>query len=115
MTRSSFRASPLQVKRVYEPVSPDDGLRILIDRRWPRGLSKAEAALDEWAKDIAPSTELRQWCGHDPSAGRSFSAATRSNFINTPKRWIVFALWPRDTQSRSSTVPMTRNTMMRSY
>lgn len=65
MTRPPFSASHLRLKRVYEPVSPDDGVRILIDRPWPRGLSKAEAALDEWVKDIAPSTELRQWFGHD--------------------------------------------------
>lgn len=72
MTRPPFPASHLRLKRVYEPVSPDDGVRILIDRLWPRGLSKAEAALDEWAKDIAPSTELRQWFGHDPERWPEF-------------------------------------------
>lgn len=72
MTRPPFPASHLRLKRVYEPVSPDDGVRILIDRLWPRGLSKAAAALDEWAKDIAPSTELRQWFGHDPERWPEF-------------------------------------------
>ena len=53
-------------KRAYESVAPDDGVRILVDRLWPRGLSKEKAALNEWVKDIAPNTELRQWFGHDP-------------------------------------------------
>src|SRR5690606_5003756 len=54
-------------KRIYEPVSPEDGQRVLIDRLWPRGVSKAEAHVDLWFKDIALSTELRQWFGHDPA------------------------------------------------
>jgi uncharacterized protein YeaO (DUF488 family) len=54
-------------KRIYEPVSPEDGQRVLIDRLWPRGVSKVDAHVDLWFKDIAPSTELRQWFGHDPS------------------------------------------------
>ncbi len=72
MTRSLFPASHLRLKRAYEPVAPDDGVRILVDRLWPRGLSKVDAALDEWVKDIAPSTELRQWFGHDPERWREF-------------------------------------------
>ncbi|MEK1886927.1 MAG: DUF488 family protein [Phyllobacterium sp.] len=68
MTTPRFPVSHLRLKRAYEPVTPDDGMRILVDRLWPRGLSKAEAAIDDWAKDIAPSTELRKWFNHD--AGR---------------------------------------------
>jgi uncharacterized protein YeaO (DUF488 family) len=60
------------IKRVYEPVSPKDGYRILVDRLWPRGLSKDRAAVDLWLKDIAPSTELRRWFGHDPSKWDEF-------------------------------------------
>ena len=56
----------IQARRVYEEVFPDDGFRVLVDRVWPRGLKKADAHLDEWAKDVAPSTELRTWYGHDP-------------------------------------------------
>jgi uncharacterized protein YeaO (DUF488 family) len=52
---------------VYEPPSADDGYRVLVERLWPRGISKAEARLDAWAKELAPSTELRQWYGHDPA------------------------------------------------
>lgn len=59
-------------KRVYEAPSPDDGLRILVDRIWPRGLRKADAALDHWIKDVAPSTELRKWFGHKPERWAEF-------------------------------------------
>ena len=55
----------VQVRRVYEDVSPDDGARVLVDRLWPRGVSKERAALDEWCKQVAPSPELRTWFGHD--------------------------------------------------
>ena len=67
-----FPASHLRVKRAYEPASPDDGVRILIDRLWPRGASKEKADLGEWMKDIAPSTELREWFGHDPKRWAEF-------------------------------------------
>lgn len=72
MTKSPFPASHLRLKRAYEPAAPDDGVRILVDRLWPRGVSKADAALNEWVKDIAPSTELRQWFGHDPERWPEF-------------------------------------------
>lgn len=60
------------IKRVYESPSPKDGQRILVDRLWPRGLSKADAKVDVWLKDIAPSAELRQWFGHDPAKWDEF-------------------------------------------
>jgi uncharacterized protein YeaO (DUF488 family) len=56
----------IRVRRVYDAPSPDDGARVLVDRIWPRGLRKEAARLTEWAKDAAPSTELRTWYGHDP-------------------------------------------------
>ena len=62
----------VQLKRVYELATPTDGFRILIDRLWPRGLSKEKAHVDVWLKDIAPSTELRKWFGHDPKKWREF-------------------------------------------
>ena len=62
----------VQIKRVYEEPSTNDGKRILIDRLWPRGLTKEKAKVDLWLKDIAPSTELRQWFGHDPSKWNEF-------------------------------------------
>ena len=62
----------VRVRRVYEQPSPDDGQRLLVDRIWPRGMTKARAALDEWCKDVAPSTELRKWYGHDPGRFEEF-------------------------------------------
>ncbi len=56
---------PLKVKRVYDPPAPDDGLRVLVDRLWPRGLTREAAALDQWLKACAPSDALRRWYGHD--------------------------------------------------
>lgn len=56
----------VKIKRVYDPASPGDGKRILVDRLWPRGVKKEDAAIDEWLKDVAPSGELRKWFGHDP-------------------------------------------------
>ncbi|HEY3550703.1 MAG TPA: DUF488 family protein [Gaiellaceae bacterium] len=55
------------LKRAYEPPASSDGYRVLIDRLWPRGVSKQEARLDEWARELAPSSELRRWFGHDPA------------------------------------------------
>jgi uncharacterized protein YeaO (DUF488 family) len=64
--------SKLNIKRVYERPSRNDGTRILVDRIWPRGVSKKKAALDEWFKDIAPSPGLRKWFGHDPERFAEF-------------------------------------------
>ena len=55
----------IRLKRAYEPPSAEDGLRVLVDRLWPRGRSKTEAAIDRWLKEVAPSSELRRWFGHD--------------------------------------------------
>jgi len=61
-------------KRAYEPAKASDGYRVLIDRLWPRGLSRMRARLDAWEKDIAPSSELRQWYGHDPLKWSEFQS-----------------------------------------
>ena len=63
----------IQLKRVYEDKSKDDGHRILIDRLWPRGVSKEDAHFDEWMKELAPSTELRKWFDHKPERFEEFS------------------------------------------
>ncbi len=60
-----LRAENIKLKRAYEPPSEDDGLRILVERLWPRGVKKSEAAIDQWEKEISPSTALRQWFAHD--------------------------------------------------
>jgi uncharacterized protein YeaO (DUF488 family) len=62
----------LKIKRVYEQPAKGDGKRILVDRLWPRGLTKEKASIDLWLKDIAPSTELRKWFGHDPDKWKEF-------------------------------------------
>lgn len=67
----------VQVKRVYEPYSKDDGYRVLVDRLWPRGVSKVKAHLNLWLKEIAPSTELRKWFGHDPQKWGEFEKRYR--------------------------------------
>ena len=67
----------LKVKRVYETPDPKDGFRILVDRLWPRGLTKEKAAVDLWLKNIAPSTELRKWFGHDPEKWKEFQKKYR--------------------------------------
>ena len=65
-------AGNVKLKRAYEPPTADDGTRILIDRLWPRGVTKERAAIDQWMKDISPSTELRKWFGHDPARWDEF-------------------------------------------
>ena len=62
----SGTAVDIRLKRAYEPASPADGYRVLVDRLWPRGVSKQRAMLDDWQKELAPSTELRRWFGHEP-------------------------------------------------
>ncbi|MEO6973435.1 MAG: DUF488 domain-containing protein [Rhodoferax sp.] len=69
---SKIPASHIQIKRAYEPPLDADGTRILIDRLWPRGVKKEALALTQWAKELAPSTELRQWFGHDPALWPEF-------------------------------------------
>jgi uncharacterized protein YeaO (DUF488 family) len=62
----------VRIKRVYDIPAPDDGARVLVDRLWPRGLAKEKAKIDVWLKDVAPSSELRTWFGHDPAKWEEF-------------------------------------------
>ncbi len=66
-------SADVQVRRVYDGTRDDDGVRVLVDHIWPRGMTKAKAALDEWCKDVSPSTELRKWYGHDPAKFDEFA------------------------------------------
>lgn len=68
----------IHIRRVYEDAEPTDGLRILIDRLWPRGVAKADASWEVWAKDVAPTTELRKWFGHDPALFDEFVVRYRA-------------------------------------
>jgi uncharacterized protein YeaO (DUF488 family) len=77
MPESSPRATSrhrIRIKRVYLPPDVTDGQRVLVDRLWPRGVSKADAHVTEWLKDVAPSSALRQWFGHDPARWAEFQS-----------------------------------------
>ncbi|MEV0533612.1 DUF488 family protein [Kitasatospora sp. NPDC050463] len=65
-------AARIAYRRIYEGASPQDGRRVLVDRLWPRGMTKEDADLDEWLRDVAPSSELRRWYGHDPERFAEF-------------------------------------------
>ena len=73
------------IKRAYEPWSGQDGFRILVDRLWPRGISKQEARIDLWLKDIAPSSELRKWFAHDPEKWEEFQKRYREELEHSAK------------------------------
>lgn len=76
--------SPFQIKRIYDPPAPDDGARVLVDRLWPRGVSKERAALDDWLKDIAPSTDLRRWFHHEQAHFQVFAQKYREELARIP-------------------------------
>ncbi len=75
----------IRLKRVYEPRSPRDGVRVLVDRLWPRGLAKADAHVDLWLKDAAPSTALRKWFNHDPARWRDFRRRYAAELARRPE------------------------------
>jgi uncharacterized protein YeaO (DUF488 family) len=72
MTMSRIKAANVKLKRAYDPPEAADGARILVDRLWPRGVKKTDAAIEQWAKDLAPSAALRKWFGHDPGSWEEF-------------------------------------------
>lgn len=80
-------ANHIKLKRAYEPPAADDGTRILIDRLWPRGVKKSDAAIDEWMKEIAPSAGLRKWFGHDPGRWQEFRRRYQSEIQNHPEQF----------------------------
>src|SRR3954463_16205458 len=75
----------VKVRRIYDDVLPEEGTRVLVDRLWPRGVSKARADLDEWCKDVAPSTELRKWYGHDPALFEEFARRYQDELRESPR------------------------------
>lgn len=74
----------IALKRAYEEPEPGDGTRVLIDRMWPRGVKKEQARIDVWLRDVAPSTELRQWFGHDPERWAEFRERYRTELKGSP-------------------------------
>ncbi len=83
--QSSSAQMNIQLRRAYEPPSPHDGRRFLVDRLWPRGKTKASLQLDAWVKDVAPSTELRKWFGHDPAKWPEFKERYRQELEAHPE------------------------------
>jgi uncharacterized protein YeaO (DUF488 family) len=74
----------IQIKRIYEEASDDDGYRVLVDRLWPRGISKDKAKLGEWLKEVGPSDELRKWFAHDPAKYPEFKTRYESELAANP-------------------------------
>jgi uncharacterized protein YeaO (DUF488 family) len=74
----------VEVRRIYEEIPSGKATRVLIDRLWPRGIAKATAPFDEWVKDVAPTTELRRWYGHDPAKFETFAARYRDELAQPP-------------------------------
>lgn len=79
----------MKIKRVYEKPSKDDGKRILVDRLWPRGLTKEKASIDLWLKEIAPSTGLRKWFGHDPDKWKEFQKRYHQELENNVEQVLL--------------------------
>ena len=79
------RAGRIRLKRAYERPAPGDGMRVLVDRIWPRGLRKDAAAIDHWLKEVAPSTALRKWFGHDPARWEEFRRRYRAELADQPE------------------------------
>jgi uncharacterized protein YeaO (DUF488 family) len=85
----------LKIKRVYDEPVPEDGIRILVDRIWPRGISKERAKIDEWRRDIAVSSELRKWYGHNPAKWDEFRRRYRQELEENNKLGILRAIAER--------------------
>ncbi|HKN39391.1 MAG TPA: DUF488 family protein [Acidimicrobiia bacterium] len=97
------RPAAVRVARVYDPPGPDDGARVLVDRLWPRGLRKDAAVLDDWCRDIAPSTELRKWYGHDPARFAEFAERYRAE-LDEPDRAAALAALRRLSREKGLTL-----------
>ncbi len=105
----------IALKRAYQTPSDDDGLRLLVERLWPRGLSKADAAIDHWMKDVAPSPQLRTWFGHRPERWAEFRGRYRAELIENAEtvdalkklcagRQVTFVFAAKDVERNSAVV-----------
>jgi len=88
--------SEIRLKRAYDPAGPEDGTRILVDRLWPRGLSRDQAKVDQWLKDVAPSADLRRWFGHDPAKWAEFRKRYEAELARNPSLEELRALIRRE-------------------
>ena len=100
----------VEIKRAYEPPSPSDGERILVDRVWPRGRTRDELRLEAWVRDVAPSTELRRWFGHDPTRWTEFERRYREELSASDRRALVDDLVARARRGRVTLVYGARDT-----
>ncbi len=107
-TRST--TEQVRIKRAYEPADDGDGYRVLVDRLWARGVSKEKAHLDAWMKEIAPSTELRRWFGHDPARWDEFQRRYRAELAEPERRQLVEALAERATHGPVTLIYGARDT-----
>ena len=98
----------IRTRRVYETPATHDGQRVLVDRIWPRGLSREQAALDDWLRDLAPSTELRRWFGHDPERWETFCRRYHDELARQPAA--VAGLLERGRQGTLTLVYAARDT-----
>ena len=99
----------MHVGRVYDEPAPDDGLRVLVDRLWPRGMRKEDPRIGLWAKDVAPSTELRRWYGHDPAKSAEFARRYREELSTVPGDAVLADLVTRARQSTVTLVTATKD------
>lgn len=81
----------IRLKRVYDPVDGGDGTRLLVERLWPRGIKKDALRIERWVKDVAPSTELRKWFGHDPEKWEEFRRRYIAELRGNPEAWEAIA------------------------
>ena len=101
----------MRIKRAYEPAADGDGCRVLVDRLWPRGVSKEKAKLDTWMKDIAPSTELRRWFGHDPARWDEFARRYRAELAAAERIRLISELTERAAHGPLTLVYGARDTL----
>jgi uncharacterized protein YeaO (DUF488 family) len=91
----------IRIKRVYEPAAPADGARVLVDRIWPRGMTREDAHIDAWIKEIAPSSALRRWFGHDPEKWPEFRARYSAELKKNPA---IGELWEMAAKKKTITL-----------
>ena len=103
-------ALDIRLKRAYDPAAPSDGYRVLIDRLWPRGVSREQAKLDEWERELPPSTKLRQWFGHEPGRFEEFRRRYIEELRSQRPRLTELRRRARNGTSPSSTPPGTPST-----
>ncbi len=90
--RAARGAVEVRIKRIYDPPASSDGVRVLVDRLWPRGLTQHEAQVDLWLKSVAPSADLRRWFGHDPARWPGFEERYRAELASNPALKDLLAL-----------------------